>query len=305
MQSIYGFRGAHLANILKFTHHFTPADTRPLQATFRFGESLVDLANRIQGRSTSRSTRARRPARAGPDTTIECFLAADDTEEAAAIADDIASAGGAPWADTAVLCRKRRLIRAIVDALEERDIPVEVIGASGLLDRPEVVDLVAWLEVLADPAATVALLRILQGPRYRVGLRDLAALARHAAFRSTAAGEARPRRRARRPRRRRRPLRRGPARRLERFCAERAELSAAALRLPVLDLAETIILRTGLWRGGRAAAAGRTCSASSTWPSASPRRGRPRAGRLRRVPAAARRVRGGPGRGPPVPTTTP
>ena len=49
--------------------------------------------------------------------------------------------------------------------------PVEVVGASGLLDRPEIVDLVSWLEVLADPAASVALLRILAGPRYRIGLK--------------------------------------------------------------------------------------------------------------------------------------
>ena len=78
-----------------------------------------------------------------------------------------------------MLCRKRRLIQPVVAALEERRIPVEAVGTSGLLDRPEVVDVVAWLEVLADPSASVALLRLLGGPRYRIGFRDLAALSRH------------------------------------------------------------------------------------------------------------------------------
>ena len=48
MQSIYGFRGAHLANILRFAEHFPPVTVRPLQTTFRFGPRLVALANRIQ-----------------------------------------------------------------------------------------------------------------------------------------------------------------------------------------------------------------------------------------------------------------
>ena len=167
MQSIYGFRGAHLANILNFRHHFPPVTVRPLQTTFRFGPRLVALANRIQAKVGESLPKELSVPADAPDTTIACFHAADDAEEAATIADDIAKrvADGEPCGGTAVLCRKRRLIPAITAALEERRVPVEVIGASGLLDRPEVVDLVAWLELLADGGATVALLRILQGPR--------------------------------------------------------------------------------------------------------------------------------------------
>ncbi|HEX3622948.1 MAG TPA: ATP-dependent DNA helicase [Acidimicrobiales bacterium] len=244
MQSIYGFRGAHLANILHFPDHFPPVTVRQLQTTFRFGPQLVALANRIQeqvGESLKKELTA--PADA-PDTTIECFLAADDAEEAATIADDIAGSvvDGKPALDTAVLCRKRRLIPPIVAALEARNVAVEVIGASGLLDRPEVVDLVAWLEILADAGASVALLRILEGPRYRIGLGDLAAVARHARAADIAlvaavvdvdavadlSDDARYR--------------------LRGFNAERSGFLDAAIRLPVLELAETVIERTGLWR---------------------------------------------------------
>ncbi len=246
MQSIYAFRGAHLANILRFTEHFPPVTTRPLQTTFRFGPDLVALANGIQANVAEALDKELAAAPGAAATGIECFLAADDLEEAAVIAADVAGRGQ-PYGSTAVLCRKRRLIRPIVDALEERGVPVEVLGASGLLDRPEVVDVVSWLEVLADPAASVALLRILEGPRYRIGRHDLAALARHTR-RLEAEGE---------------PalladsfddpasvpeLSAGARARLAAFRSERGRLAAAAGRLPVLELAEAVILRTGLWR---------------------------------------------------------
>jgi len=253
MQSIYGFRGAHLANILQFPRHFPPADAMPLQTTFRFGPALVELANRIQAKVGEALQKELAPADDTPDTTIECFLAADDIEEAATIADDLL-ARGVPWNGASVLCRKRRLIGPIVEALEDRGVPVEVVGASGLLDRPEIVDLVAWLEVLADLSSPVALLRILQGPRYAVGRRDLAALARHAReLRGAAADQGG-----------HRPagsladaladldgvadLSSEARARLTEFCAERNHLARTAQHLPVLDLAETILLRSGLWR---------------------------------------------------------
>src|SRR5690606_15116289 len=66
-------------------------------------------------------------------------------------------------------------------ALVERDIPVEVVGLTGLLNLPEVADLVATCEVLDDPTANSALVRLLVGPRWRVGPRDLALLGRRAA----------------------------------------------------------------------------------------------------------------------------
>jgi DNA helicase-2/ATP-dependent DNA helicase PcrA len=259
MQSIYGFRGAHLANILRFHEYFPPRNVLPLQTTFRFGTRLVALANRIQAQVAESLPKDLAAGPDAPDTAIECFLAADDSEEAATIAAEVA-ARGAPYGETAVLCRKRRLIRPIVDALEGAGLPVEVVGASGLLDRPEVVDVVAWLEVLADLSSPVALLRLLRGPRYAIGLRDLAALARHGG--------------ARRPGRQGGALAAdgpvesppwavaaalgdldgvtdlsGPAReRLAAFCADRQVLARAATTLPVLDLAEAVMERTGLWR---------------------------------------------------------
>jgi DNA helicase-2/ATP-dependent DNA helicase PcrA len=244
MQSIYAFRGAHLANILEFPSHFPPVTSRALQVTFRFGPALVELANRIQGQVDNALLKTLVCPAGAPATTIECFLAADDAEEAVTIADDVAKrvADGEPCGQTAVLCRKRRLIAPIVAALEDRGVAVEVLGASGLLDRPEIVDLVSWLEILAARAATVALLRILTGPRYNIGLRDLAAISRHA--RAAEVGFAA----AVEDYGNVEDLSAEAAWRLGRFVAERSSLAGASSRLPVLELAETIIERTGLWQ---------------------------------------------------------
>ena len=97
---------------------------------------------------------------------------------------------GGPWpepgsaslraADIAVLCRKRSQFPALRSAIEGRGIPVEVVGLGGLLTVPEVADVVATLRVLHDPTASASLARLLTGPRWRIGPRDLVALGRRA-----------------------------------------------------------------------------------------------------------------------------
>ncbi|MDQ1418620.1 MAG: ATP-dependent helicase UvrD/PcrA [Acidimicrobiaceae bacterium] len=272
MQSIYAFRGAHLRNILDFGRHFPPPGELALTENRRSGAAIVSIANRIQAQ-VSESVPKQLTARSdAPKSTVECFLATDDLEEAAVIAADLVALGP-PWSERAVLCRKRRLIPAIAAALEAALVPVEVVGASGLLDRPEVIDLVAWLELLADPSSAVALLRILGGPRYRLGRRDLAALARHVSILRghrrvsddpvvSGSPEAPPKERA--PREERADLPVGlvdalgdvasigdlssQARaRLVALAGQWDALARAAGRLPVVDLAELVVERTELW----------------------------------------------------------
>ena len=66
-----------------------------------------------------------------------------------------------------------------------RDIPVEVVGLGGLLAMPEVSDIVAMLSLLVDATANAAAVRVLSGPRWRLGVRDLAALGRRAGHLAT------------------------------------------------------------------------------------------------------------------------
>src|SRR5205085_3695904 len=81
----------------------------------------------------------------------------------------------------AVLSRKSRLFVPLQEALGERQVPVEIVGLAGLLKLPEVVEVLAYARAVTDPFASVALARILLGPRYRVGFKDLARVAAWAA----------------------------------------------------------------------------------------------------------------------------
>nr|MDQ6937997.1 PD-(D/E)XK nuclease family protein [Actinomycetota bacterium] len=80
----------------------------------------------------------------------------------------------------AVLVRRRSQIAVLDEALRRAGLPVEIVGLGGLLTTPEVSDVVATLHVLADDSSGPALLRLLSGARWRIGPRDLVALARRA-----------------------------------------------------------------------------------------------------------------------------
>jgi DNA helicase-2/ATP-dependent DNA helicase PcrA len=116
------------------------------------------------------------------DGLVRCALLPTHAEEVQWLADSIAHlvrTGTVPGR-IAVLCRGGAAFPDIHAALVARDVPVEVVGLSGLLNLPEVADLVATCEVLQDPTANAALVRLLVGPRWRIGARDLALLGRRA-----------------------------------------------------------------------------------------------------------------------------
>jgi DNA helicase-2/ATP-dependent DNA helicase PcrA len=187
-QAIYGWRGASVANLDDFPRHFPYADGRPadryaLSENRRSGGRLLDLANTLSAelRARHEGVQALRPAPgAERDGLVRCALLPTQQEETAWLADSIAHlvrTGTAPG-EIAVLCRTAGRFPEIHAALVARDVPVEVVGLSGLLHLPEVADLVATCEVLHDPTANAALVRLLTGPRWRIGARDLALLGR-------------------------------------------------------------------------------------------------------------------------------
>ncbi|OIJ89343.1 ATP-dependent DNA helicase [Streptomyces sp. MUSC 14] len=189
-QAIYGWRGASVANLDDFPAHFARADGRPatrqaLSENRRSGGRLLDLANGLAEplRAMHAGVEALRPAPgAERDGTVRCALLSTHAEEIDWLADSIAHlvrTGTAPG-EIAVLCRTATDFAEIQGALVARDIPVEVVGLSGLLHLPEVADLVAVCEVLQDPGANASLVRLLTGPRWRIGPRDLALLGRRA-----------------------------------------------------------------------------------------------------------------------------
>ncbi|MET9772826.1 ATP-dependent DNA helicase [Streptomyces sp. NPDC006367] len=189
-QAIYGWRGASVANLDDFPEHFPHADGRPatrqaLSENRRSGGRLLDLANGLAAplRAMHAGVEALRPAPgAERDGTVRCALLRTHAEEIDWIADSLAHlvrTGTAPG-EIAVLCRTAADFAEIQGALVAREVPVEVVGLSGLLHLPEVADLVAVCEVLQDPGANASLVRLLTGPRWRIGPRDLALLGRRA-----------------------------------------------------------------------------------------------------------------------------
>ncbi|MFH9087961.1 UvrD-helicase domain-containing protein [Streptomyces sp. NPDC017673] len=189
-QAIYGWRGASVANLDDFPDHFAHADGSPaarqaLSENRRSGGRLLDLANGLATplRAMHAGVEALRPAPGAEyDGTVRCALLPTHAEEIDWIADSLAHLvrTGTPPGEIAVLCRTATDFAVIQGALVARDIPVEVVGLSGLLHLPEIADLVAVCEVLQDPGANAALVRLLTGPRWRIGPRDLALLGRRA-----------------------------------------------------------------------------------------------------------------------------
>ncbi len=255
MQSIYGFRGAHLANLHGFVSHFDreSPDTKPLVlgTSFRNDTAILQLANRIQAQVSDAQPKTLLAHDGAGPGTLSRFLAADSWAEARHIAQHVAAliANGTHPAEIAVLCRKKRLIGPLVEALDAASVPAEVIGLGGLLIRPEVIELRCWLEVLGhhqEHRTAVPLLRLLRGPRYRIGLHDLAALAARprtpqpvrpaggieAGLADLAARDLSPE----------------AVDRLTRFVAERSSLREAAQQLALGELIDHILTYTGLWQ---------------------------------------------------------
>jgi DNA helicase-2/ATP-dependent DNA helicase PcrA len=185
-QNIYAWRGASLRNLLEFGSEFAApgeaeAPHRPLYVNFRSGSRILSVANQvIQSVPQERRAKDKRliPHPSRGEGRVLAFVARDQTAEADQIARLIGEqvAGGRSYGQIAVLCRKKRLFRTIDERLRAADIPTEVVDVGGLLRAPEIVDLVAYLRVIADPSRNVSLARLLLGPRWRIGYRDLARL---------------------------------------------------------------------------------------------------------------------------------
>ena len=233
-QSIYGWRGASAGNLRRFAQDFPDqvGQAGPGPPAFHQLPQRRPGARRrppCSRRSCGRRRRTSRCSQPAPDRGgrggVSAALLPTVTEEADWVAAQAAAllalpAGsapdGQPWpdgrpagvrpSDIAVLCRKRSQFVPLRRALEARGIPCEVVGLGGLLSVPEVQDVVATLRVLHDAASSDALARLLTGPRWRIGPRDLVALGRRARDLASARQDGRATRRPTRPRQDRRPM---------------------------------------------------------------------------------------------------
>jgi len=188
-QAIYGWRGASTGNMREFARRFGTAaassEVFALSVSWRNGAGILGIANDIAEHCADETlpvvTLTPAPTRTHPGE-ICCSLHEDQHSEITWLADQIAGrwAVRRPGEAFAVLSRARALLRPVAAELRERDVPVEVLGLGGLIDEPEVADVIATLRVISDPSSGDAIGRLLVGPRWRIGPRDLMALGRRA-----------------------------------------------------------------------------------------------------------------------------
>lgn len=205
-QSIYGFRGASAGQLFAFPHAFPRLETGPdggrrrvnadvshLTVAWRNEESILAVANTVAaplnahaaasgGAPVEVRTLRPRPGAGDGVVRVDRFLtpeeeAHDVVRRLAALAE---ADGAAP--SRAVLCRTRAQFGPVLEALEAAGVPYEVLGLSGLLALPEVAEVLAVLHVLADPVRGDQLVRLLTGPRWRIGPADLEVLHERARF---------------------------------------------------------------------------------------------------------------------------
>ncbi|MFJ5954919.1 ATP-dependent helicase [Paenarthrobacter sp. NPDC092416] len=213
-QSIYGFRGASAGQLFHFVREFPVRDvdssgaenysvapTSYLTTAWRNGRHILEAANTIaaplnkaatsvgpageRGGAGTVSVPALNPSPAAVDGNVVLGRFATDEDEAAVIGRDIRryqrtvfeeeKDGTAVRPTMAVLCRRRAQMECLRREFELQGIAYEIVGLGGLLDTPEIVDLVSTLRVLADPGRSDALMRLLAGARWRIGPADLMA----------------------------------------------------------------------------------------------------------------------------------
>jgi len=198
-QAIYGFRGASAAALKDFVRKFGGEDhvrQRALSVSWRNEATILAAANAaarpLREDSAvhveplvSRSEYLGVPEQRRPAPGVESVVYDDVLAEAAAVArliverrEQCAHVAGVGVAEitAAVLCRRKAQFSPMVDAFEAAGIEYEVVGLGGLLDTPEVTDVVALLEVAHDPSRGDSLMRLLTSERVNLGPRDVMAL---------------------------------------------------------------------------------------------------------------------------------
>jgi DNA helicase-2/ATP-dependent DNA helicase PcrA len=169
-QSVYGFRGADMRNILEFEKDYPDARVILLEQNYRSTQTILDAANAV-----ITNNRARKPTRLwtdrGSGEPIVTFEGEDEHEEAAFVAEEVGvleNAGIGP-SSIAVFYRTNAQSRVVEELFVRFGIPYQVVGGPKYYDRREVRDALAYLRSVVNPADQVALKRIINVPKRAIG----------------------------------------------------------------------------------------------------------------------------------------
>ena len=165
-QSIYGWRGAQISNILEFERFFPNPAVIKLEENYRCTVPILDAANALIRHNLGRRDKTLRAHKGGGEA-VRLISMPGDAEEAEFIITDIENVRRQeerPWEDFAILFRANTQSRIIEQTLREHKIPYRMVGAQSFFDRKEVKDLISYLATIENPQADEYLLRILNTP---------------------------------------------------------------------------------------------------------------------------------------------
>jgi len=168
-QSIYGWRGADIRNILDFEHDFPNATVIRLEQNYRSTKTILEAASRVVERNTARKGKTLWTD--GPAGDPICYFEAEDGEQEALFIADTSRKilASDPRARIAVLYRTNFQSRQIEEALRRYSLAYKVVGGLSFYQRAEIKDALAYLHLLLNPRDNVSLLRILNVPARGIG----------------------------------------------------------------------------------------------------------------------------------------
>jgi DNA helicase-2/ATP-dependent DNA helicase PcrA len=178
-QSIYGWRGADIRNILDFNTDFPDANVVRLEDNYRSTPEVLDLANVVISANTGRMGKTLRATQASGErvTAVRCL---DERDEADFVVEELttrrAQSSALGLRDIAVVYRTNAQSRAMEEALRKRAVPYRLVGAVRFYDRREIKDLMAYLKLIANPADDEAFRRCIAVPKRGLGDTTIEAL---------------------------------------------------------------------------------------------------------------------------------
>lgn len=175
-QSVYGFRGADMRNILDFEKSFDDTTVIKLEQNYRSTQTILDAANAIISKNQFRESKNLWTDQ-GDGQKIRSFVGDDEVDEATFVASQILSerqSQARSYRDFAIFYRINSNSRALEEALIRRGIPYKVIGGTRFYDRREIKDVMAYMRLVVNPTDEVALRRAMNTPKRGVGDQSIA-----------------------------------------------------------------------------------------------------------------------------------
>ena len=174
-QSIYGWRGADIRNILEFERDYDNVKIVKLEQNYRSTQVILDAANHVIANNTERK-RKRLWSDKKEGQLIKIQLAENEVEEGDFITNTISYMKryeDRDYKDFAVLYRANAQARSVEDALNRAGIPYNIYGGIKFYERKEIKDIIAYLRVIQNPQDDISLKRIVNVPRRGIGLRTI------------------------------------------------------------------------------------------------------------------------------------